>query len=92
MVIHMEFPDKTVTYETFINDLATVLAPKLKELMNNPSDVISQREAYRRFGKCNVMRWVRTMKLVPFSKRPGKVEYRVSDLLVLQQRKQDYMT
>lgn len=90
-VIHLEFPDKMVTYDTFINDLASVLAPKLKEAMSDPSEVISQREAYRRFGKCNVMRWVKNMWIVPFSKRPGKVEYKVSDLRILQQRKQDYI-
>ena len=91
MVIHMEFPDKMVTYETFVKDLATALAPMLKEMMGNPSDVISQREAFKRYGQDNVKRWRDTGRLVPLSKRPGKLEYRVADLMVLQQRQQDYI-
>lgn len=86
------FPDKCVTYETFINDLATALVPKVMQYMENPSDTISQRQAYKLFGKGNVMRWLRSQELNPVSKRPGKVEYRISDLRLLQQRKQDYFT
>jgi len=68
-MIQLMFPDKCVTYSTFINDLATALVPKLMEAMENPSDLISQNKAF---------------------KRPGKIEYRLSDLRILQQRKQDY--
>lgn len=89
-MIQLLFPDKCVTYETFINDLATAIVPKVMEYMENPSDIISQRKAYQLFGKGNVMRWLRSQDLVPVSKRPGKVEYRISDLRSLQQRKQDY--
>ena len=89
-MIQMMFPDKCVSYETFINDLATALVPKLMEKMENPSDIVSQRKAYKIFGEGNVSRW-REMGLVePVSKRPGKIEYRLSDLRILQQRKQDY--
>jgi hypothetical protein len=91
MLIQMVFPDKMVTYETFIKDLATVMAPMLKEAMSSPSEVVSQREAYRRFGQGNVKRWRDTGKLSPLSKRPGKVEYLISDLRILQQREQDYL-
>lgn len=90
MVIQIQFPDKMVTYETFINNLATALVPKIREAMRDESDVISQREAYRRFGQGNIKRWVKTGVLEPVSKRPGKVEYRLSDLRLLQVRKQDY--
>lgn len=89
-MIQLQFADKCVTYETFINDLAQALAPKVSELLENPGDIISQRQAYKLFGKGNVTRWLRSQDLSPVSKRPGKVEYRISDLRLLQQRTQDY--
>lgn len=89
-MIQLVFPDKCVTYDTFINDLATALAPKLKELGENPSDIISQNQAFKIFGQGNIRRWREKGLLEPVSKRPGKIEYRLSDLRILQQRKQDY--
>lgn len=89
-MIQLTFPDRCVTYHTFINDLATALAPKLMAAMENPSDIISQRQAFKLFGKGNVLRWREKLLLEPVSKRPGKIEYRISDLRILQQRKQDY--
>ena len=86
----MVFPDKCVTYSTFINDLATVLVPKLKEAMENPSDIISQNRAFQLFGQGNIRRWREKGLVEPVSKRPGKIEFRLSDLRILQQRKQDY--
>ena len=89
-MIQLTFPDKCVTYKTFINDLATALVPKLMEAMENPSDVISQNKAFKMFGQGNIRRWREKGQLEPVSKRPGKIEYRMSDLRILQQRKQDY--
>lgn len=89
-MLQLTFPDKCVTYHTFINDLATALVPKLMEAMVNPSDILSQRQAYKLYGEGNVKRWRRDGVLEPVSKRPGKIEYRISDLRILQQRKQDY--
>ena len=89
-MIQFAFPDKCVTYETFINDLATALVPKLMEAMENPSNIISQRQAFKMFGQGNIRRWREKGLVEPVSKRPGKIEYRVSDLRILQQRKQDY--
>ena len=89
-MIQLTFPDKCVTYNTFINDLATALVPKLMEAMKNPRDIISQRQAYKLFGEGNVSRWRAKGLVEPVSKRPGKIEYRLSDLRILQQRKQDY--
>ena len=86
----MVFPDKCVTYNTFINDLATALVPKLKEAMENPSDIISQNRAFQLFGQGNIRRWREKGLVEPVSKRPGKIEFRLSDLRILQQRKQDY--
>ena len=89
-MLQLMFADKCVTYETFINDLATALAPKLKELEENPSDIISQNKAFKMFGQGNILRWRRPGLLKPVSKRPGKIEYRLSELRLLQQRPQDY--
>ena len=89
-MIQLAFPDKCVTYDTFINDLATALVPKLIEAMENPSNIISQRQAFKTFGQGNIRRWREKGLVEPISKRPGKIEYRVSDLRILQQRKQDY--
>lgn len=89
-MLQIAFSDKCVTYETFINDLAAALVPKLMEAMENPSDIISQRRAFKIFGEGNIRRWLRQGHLKPFSKRPGKIEYKLSDLRILQQRQQDY--
>ncbi len=89
-MFQLVFPDKCVTYETFINDLAAAMVPRLKEAMENPSDVISQNQAFKRFGQGNIRRWREKGLVEPLSKRPGKIEYKLSDLLILQQRKQDY--
>lgn len=91
MVIQIQFPDKMVTYETFINDLATALVPKIREALQDPSGIVSQNRAFKLFGEGNVRRWLKKELLVPVSKRPGKVEYRLSDLRLLQARKQDYL-
>ena len=89
-MIQLTFPDRCVTYSTFINDLATALVPKLMEAMENPSDLISQNKAFKIFGQGNIRRWREKGLLEPVSKRPGKIECRLSDLRILQQRKQDY--
>ena len=89
-MFQLSFPDKCVTYGTFINDLATALVPKLKEAIDNPSDIISQRQAFKLFGQGNIRRWRKKGLIMPLSKRPGKIEYSLSDLKILQQRKQDY--
>ena len=89
-MIQLVFPDKCVTYETFINDLATAIVPKVMAYMENPSDIISQNMAFKLFGQGNIRRWRQKGLVEPVSKRPGKIEYRISDLRILQQRKQDY--
>jgi hypothetical protein len=76
------FADKMVSYETFINDVAARVASLVKEDRAYP-DYISQRKAYRLFGRGNVDRWRNAGKLTT-CKRPGKVEYRTSELRMLQ--------
>ena len=89
-MIQLMFSDKCVTYDTFIDDLTTALVPKLLKAMENPSDIISQNKAFKIFGQGNIRRWRQKGLVEPVSKRPGKIEYRISDLRLLQQRKQDY--
>ena len=84
----LEFPDKSVTYATFINDLATTVVRMMSESSKDP-DMISQRQAFAMFGRANVERWRKQGKIEP-CKRPGKIEYRTADLRALQRIQQDY--
>lgn len=64
------FEDKNVSYKTFLEDLATFLAPKIALLIKNPpKKYYSERESMRVFGSGNVRRWIKEGKLKPFSKR-----------------------
>ena len=84
---YIQFPDKCVSYDTFMDDLAKRVAHAIK----HPSypEYMSQRQAYAVFGRGNIDRWRRNGKIEPCV-RPGKPEYRTADLLKLQQTKQDY--
>lgn len=84
----LNFADKSVSYATFIEDLSARLAKRIREDGRDP-EYISQRMAYRLFGRSNVDRWRRQGKVSP-CKRPGKVEYRTADLRLLQRTQQDY--
>lgn len=84
----LDFSDMSVTYDTFVRDVATSVVRMLSEARNDP-EFISQRQAYAIFGRGNVDRWRRQGKIEP-CKRPGKVEYRTSELRALQSKKQDY--
>ena len=84
----IQFADKMVPYDTFLNDVAS----RIVEMINrNDPETLSQREAYRRFGRGNVDRW-RRKGLLKTCKRPGKVEYNTAELRRLQSRQQDYFT
>ena len=86
----LQFADKCVPYEVFVKDLAREIVALQTEALRQSNDIISQRKAYKLFGTGNVRRWVKEEKLVPVSKRPGKIEYRIFDLKRLQERQQDY--
>lgn len=88
MMRTLDFSDMSVTYDTFVRDVATSVVRMLSEVRNDP-EFISQRQAYTIFGRGNVDRWRRQGKIEP-CKRPGKVEYRTSELRALQSKKQDY--
>ena len=85
----LQFLDHLIPYETFLNDLASRVVALLKNDNDDP-EYISQRKAYEIFGRRNVERWRRQGKVEPI-KRPGKVEYRTSELRMLQRTVQDYL-
>ncbi len=85
----LEFPDKAVSYDTFLNDLAERISRKIQRNAKDP-EFVNQRTAYKIFGRANVDRWRRTGKVQPY-KRPGTVQYRMTDLRSLQSTVQDYL-
>ena len=87
-MMQIQFPDRMVTYDVFMSDLASRIAEKLLRIREQP-DVISQRAAYREYGKPNVQRWLRQGKLHP-CKRIGKVEYFTAKIRIAQSNQQDY--
>ena len=89
MIQTIEFSDKLVTYDTFMNDLAERIAYKLQRAANDP-EFINQRKAFSMFGRANVERWRRTGQVKCY-KRPGSVDYRTADLRLLQSTEQDYL-
>lgn len=84
----LEFMDKFIPYDTFLNDLAARIVKMLENDRDDP-EYISQRTAYKMFGRRNVERWRKQGLVVP-CKRPGRVEYRTADLRMLQRTVQDY--
>lgn len=88
MDVHIQFPDKVVSYDTFMDDLSSRIVRKIQRAEADP-ETVSQRKAYSIFGRANVDRWRREGRIHP-CKRPGKVEYLMADLRLLQQTQQDY--
>lgn len=83
----LEFKDKAVRYDTFLNDVAARVVSMMKE--TNGPEYISQRKAFELFGRANIERWREQGKIEP-CKRPGKLEYKTSILRELQRTVQDY--
>lgn len=81
-MMQIAFKDKMVTYETFVNDVAARVVSMLREETNDPI-MISQRKAYKMFGRANVERWLRGDK-VYVTRCLGKLEYRTAELRLLQ--------
>lgn len=86
----LQFVDRLIPYDTFLNDVAA-RAVRLLKSDNDDPEFVSQRKAYQMFGRRNVERWRKQGKVEPH-KRPGKLEYRTADLRLLQRVKQDYFT
>lgn len=89
-MITLQFPDRMVSYATFVNDIAASIVKQLKESREDP-DMLSQRKAYSIFGRGNVDRWRKKGLITPY-KRPGKLEYSTTELRRCQSRQQDYFS
>ena len=90
MISMIQFADRLVTYDVFLEDLSSKVAEKVIKQRNDP-EFISQSKAFKMFGRKNVERWRKEGKVVP-AKRPGKLEYCTAELRRLQCVKQDYFT
>lgn len=88
--MEIQFEDKSVTFDTFVTNIAAKLATYIKEDQND-KPYISQNEAFRIYGRANVERWYKQGKIQP-CKRPGKIEYPTSILKELSRTIQDYLT
>lgn len=84
----LQFSDHLIPYEVFLKDLAAKIVRFLKSDKDDP-EYISQRKAYKLFGRRNVERWRKTGAVEVFI-RPGKVEYRTADLRMLQRTSNEY--
>lgn len=86
--LQIQFSDKVVSYDTFLTDLASRVVQMIKEDKDDP-EYISQRQAFKMFGKGNVLRWDGKGFLTT-RKRPGKIEYQMTELRRQQRIEQDY--
>lgn len=84
----LQFLDRLIPYDKFLNDVAARVVKMLKTDSDDP-EYVSQRKAYEMFSRRNVERWRKQGKVQP-CKRPGKLEYRTADLRLLQRTVQDY--
>ncbi|MBD5267967.1 MAG: hypothetical protein HDS41_07335 [Bacteroides sp.] len=84
----IQFPDKSVPYRVFVQNVAAEVVNLLKKDKQDP-EYVSQRKAFEIFGRRNVERWRRQGRITP-RKRPGKLEYLTADLRLLQRTQQDY--
>lgn len=89
MTAIVQFLDRLVPYNDFLKDVGSTVVAMLKEETNDP-EFISQRKAFAMFGRRNVERWRRFGLIEPI-KRPGRVEYKTSQLRLLQRNSQDYL-
>jgi hypothetical protein len=88
-MITLDFSNQSIDYETFVNDLTARIIATLRADNNDPQ-YISQRKAFQIFGRSNIMRWRRTGKIEPIV-RPGRLDYSMVELRLLQRTKQDYL-
>lgn len=85
-----QFVDQTVTYEQFVNELATRIALKIHQVEKGQLE-ISQAKAFKMYGRADVERWVKSGKLQPSQISPGKKRYRLIDLQKLADIQQNYL-
>ena len=83
----LQFGDQTVSYDQFVDKLATKIALRIEKGQFE----VSQSQAYKMFGKADVLRWIKSGKLVPVRISPGKKRYRLVDLQQLASIQQNYL-
>ena len=86
----LQFIDKTVTFEQFVDALATKVALRIHQVEKGQLE-ISQAQAFKLFGRADVERWVKNGKLVPSRISPGKKRYKLVDLQKLASIQQNYL-
>ena len=86
----IQFADKIVSYETFMNDLVNRIVTEVEERKRLP-EYVSKRKASEMFGRGNVDRWIAANRLT-IRKRPGKIELLTAELRRCQAVEQDYLT
>lgn len=86
----LQFTDKAVTFDQFVDTLATKVALRIHQIEKGQFEV-SQTQAYKMFGKADVQRWIKNGKLEPVRISPGKKRYRLIDLQQLAKIQQNYL-
>ena len=86
----LQFTDQTVTFEQFVDFLATKVALRIHQIEKGKLE-ISQSQAYRLFGRADVERWIKNGKLHPLRVSPGKKRYSLVDLQKLARIQQNYL-
>ena len=86
----IQFADKIVSYETFMNDLVSRIVSEVEQRKQLP-EYMSKRKASELFGRANVDRWIAQNRLT-IRKRPGKIELLTAELRRCQSVQQDYLT
>ncbi|MBR0526851.1 MAG: hypothetical protein IJJ98_09180 [Prevotella sp.] len=86
----LQFGDQTVSFDQFVDKLATKVALRIHQIEKGQFEV-SQTQAYKMFGKADVLRWIKNGKLEPVRISPGKKRYRLVDLQQLASIQQNYL-
>jgi hypothetical protein len=86
----LEFINKSVTFEQFVDVLATKVALRIHQIEKGQLE-ISQAQAYKLFGRADVERWVKSGKIEPVRISPGKKRFKLVDLQMLANVQQNYI-
>jgi len=74
--------------EYFIKEIMEIVYRKLDE--EGSRIYINQNQAFKRFGRVNVEKWVKALKIKAFY-RDNTVQYRMQELLKAAENQQDYL-
>lgn len=78
----IRFQNIDIPYERLIDDIARRVSYYMTS-NQTPPPILSQRQAYRYFGRANVQKWIQSGKLLPISRTKGKISYKTADILKL---------